>query len=129
VQFLLLVADKAAGRALPAGLIAYAVAAAVGLGAHLGVLGALHRGLELGFGPAQVAATLAVGLVVFGLAGRARRGALLRLAALALPGVVLGPWLAAALHGAGAGWALAGAAGGGAALAWYDAVLRKGGFR
>jgi dolichol-phosphate mannosyltransferase len=123
-HYLALIADKAIGRALPVRLLVFAGLAALALLGHLAVLAALHRGLAIAFVPAQAAASVAVTAGLFALLVPRRALRLAHAAGLALPGLALGPWLAAELHGAGAGWALAGVVGGAASLAWSRAVAR-----
>ena len=124
-HYLALIADKAIGRALPVNLLVLAVLAALALAAHLAILAGLHRGLAIAFVPAQIAASAAVTAGLFALGARRRPARLAHALLLALPGLALGPWLAAGLYGAGAGWALAGVVGGGVSLVWSRAVARE----
>lgn len=58
IEYLLLIADKLFGHLIPARFLMFSMVGAFGVLVHFGALTLMHRGLELGFGKAQLAATM-----------------------------------------------------------------------
>ncbi|MEW6167313.1 MAG: glycosyltransferase family 2 protein [Pseudomonadota bacterium] len=58
LDYLALLAEKRLGRFVPVRFLAFSAVGGLGVGVHLAVLWAAFRGLDLGFVPAQVLATL-----------------------------------------------------------------------
>jgi dolichol-phosphate mannosyltransferase len=58
LEYLLLLYDKAFGRIVPPRFALFGLIGGLGVGVHFGILTALFKGLELGFGSAQTLATI-----------------------------------------------------------------------
>jgi dolichol-phosphate mannosyltransferase len=133
-EFGSLLADKTVGKYIPPRFLLFVFVGALGVAAHLGVLGALH--LALGFVAAQALATLTAMIVNFfcnnaftygdrSLRGKKMRRGLAIFIVVCGIGAVPNTWLAAYLYEAAhLWWLLAGAVGMLVSAVWNYAVSR-----